>query len=72
MNIKNFLRTNILKFRTSIGSYEGRCYAAAISYNTKGQFISTISQELNNSNIGKYTMEYSKKVNKLEYVKTER
>jgi hypothetical protein len=47
------------------GFYEGRCYAATISYHTKGQFISTISQELNNGNIGKYTMEYSEKVNKL-------
>jgi hypothetical protein len=28
------------------GSYEGRFYAAAISYHTKGQFISTISQEI--------------------------
>jgi ABC-type uncharacterized transport system ATPase component len=33
--------------------------------NKKGHFISTISQELNNGNIGKYTMEYCKKVNKL-------
>jgi hypothetical protein len=47
------------------GSYEGRCYAATISYRTKGQFISTISQEFNNGNIGKYTMEYSEKVSKL-------
>jgi hypothetical protein len=26
------------------GSYEGRCHAATISYHTKGQFISPISQ----------------------------